>query len=62
MMDRDGKIGEKNVRQRRTGREEACWSHLFHMMTVPASVIDPLVSIVQTVKRCFLEGHIMKFR
>lgn len=61
MMDRDGKMGEKNVRQRLTGGKETCWSHLFRMRTVPARDIALLLSIGQTVKRRTLECPIMKF-
>lgn len=51
MMERDDKMGEKNVRHRRAGGKETCWSHLFLTRTVAARGIDPLLSIGQTVKR-----------
>jgi hypothetical protein len=61
MMDRDGKMGEKNVGQGRAGGQETCWSNLFRMRTVAGRSLEPMVSISQTEKRRILEGHNVNF-
>ena len=61
MMDRNGKMEQENVRQRKAGGKDTCWFHLFHMRTVSARSLEPFVSISQNVNFRILERHSMKF-
>jgi hypothetical protein len=47
MMDGDGKMGERNVRESSAGRMETCWSHLIHMRTVAARGLNLLCPLVR---------------